>query len=151
MEKEVEKMDFYQELRQKINKWAEGKGKGDKYLPYILAAPDFFYVLVKLLLDERVPVKEKAFLGVAIAYFIAPFEIIPEGIFGPVGYADDVVIAVWVLNRIINEVGKDIVLEYWPGEQNMLELIQNILAQADQWLGKGAYKKLKNYFAGKTG
>lgn len=151
MEKDVEKMDFYKELRRKIVAWAEGKGKGYKYLPYILAAPDFFYVLVKLMLDDRVPVGEKARVGVAIAYFIMPIDIIPEGLLGPVGYADDVVIAVWVLNRVVNNVGKDIVLEHWPGEQDMIQLIQNILAQADEWLGSGAYKKLKDYIAGKAG
>ncbi len=150
MEKDSEKMDYYREMRSKILKWADGKGKGYKYMPYILAAPDFFYVLVKLLLDDRVPTKEKAVLGVAIAYFIAPIDIIPEGLLGPVGYADDVVIAVWVLNRIVNEVGKDIVLEHWPGEQDMIALIQQILAQADEWLGRGAYKKLKEFLAGKV-
>ena len=117
----MERMDFYRELRQRIHRWAEGKGKDYQYLEYLLLLPDFFYLLIRLLMDERVPFSEKARLGLAIAYFISPIDIIPEGVLGPAGYADDLVLAVWTVNHLLKSVDRNVLIENWPSEKDLFE------------------------------
>jgi len=147
----MERMDFYRELRQRIHRWAEGKGKDYQYLEYLLLLPDFFYLLIRLLMDERVPFKEKARLGLVVAYIISPVDIIPEGLLGPVGYADDLVLAVWTINRLLNSVPKEIVLENWPSDKDLFSALEQVLGIADQWLGSGAYQRLQRFFREKVG
>ncbi len=49
-------------------------------------APDLLHLLCKLTIDEDVPVKERAKLAAAIAYFISPIDLVPEAIVGIIGY-----------------------------------------------------------------
>ena len=121
---------FYDKLRKKISKYS------GKHSDLILLAPDIFMLLFRLMKDKRVPAKHKGFLAAAIAYFISPLDIIPEALLGPFGYTDDIIIAVMVLNKIINEVSEEAVVENWSGRGNILALIQNILTISHNIIGK---------------
>ena len=121
---------FYDKLRKKVAKYA------GKYSDIVLIAPDVFMLLVRLLKDKRVPAKHKGILAAAIAYFISPIDLIPEALVGPFGYTDDIVIAVMVLNKIINEVGEEAVVENWSGRGDILALIQNILTISHNIIGR---------------
>ena len=136
--------DFYQKLRGKIRVWAKSEErKTHKWAEFLLYAPDFFHLLCKLVSDDRVSVKNKAKLAAAIAYFISPVDLIPEAIVGPVGYLDDVALAAYVLNAIINETDSSVVEEHWAGESDVLYLIQKILELADKMVGKRLWGKIK--------
>jgi uncharacterized membrane protein YkvA (DUF1232 family) len=138
------KDDFYQNLRIKIRAWLTSKeGKENKYAEYLLFAPDLFHLLCKLALDNRVPVQEKAKLAAAIAYFVSPVDLFPEILVGPVGYVDDIALAAFVLNSVVNTTDQEIVREHWAGDGNVLELIQQIIKKADEMVGKGLWAKLK--------
>lgn len=139
--------DFYRNLRDKIRKWAQSKeGSTNKWVEYLLCAPDLLHVLCKLSIDRDVPVKEKAKLAGAIAYFISPIDLIPEAIVGPVGYVDDIALAAYVLNSIITNTNPEVVKKHWAGERDVLEVIKEILKVADEMVGSGLWKKLKKMF-----
>jgi uncharacterized membrane protein YkvA (DUF1232 family) len=88
---------------------AEVGGKKSRWAGYILMAPDFLHLLCRLTVDKEVPLKHRAKLAGAIAYFVSPFDLIPEGISGPVGYVDDVALAAYILNSIVNETDPKVV------------------------------------------
>ena len=67
----------------------------------------------------------------------------PEAILGPIGYLDDLAVADWVLNGIINHTSADIVQKHWAGDGNALQLIKDILANADEMIGSGLWAKIK--------
>lgn len=146
MEKQKE-LDFYQSLRNKIKEWEHKEGANHKWAEYILLAPDFFHLLCKLALEKEVPIKEKAKIAGAIAYFVSPVDVIPEGLVGPVGFVDDVALAAYVLNSIINSCDEEIVVKHWAGEQNLLDLIKEILKVADEMVGSGLWRKIKRFVA----
>jgi len=142
----MEKMDFYRELRQKTSAWAKENGKPYEYIEYLLLAPDFFYLLVRLMLDRRVPVKAKVKVGLVIAYYISPIDIIPEAVLGPIGYSDDLILAVWTINSLLKSVDRQVLVDNWPSQTDLLGTVEKIMEVADQWLGKGAFQKLRNFF-----
>ncbi len=80
----MDREDFYQKLRSRVKEWAVREGKDNKALKYVLLAPDFFHLLCKLMFDPRVPGSEKAKVGGAIAYFVSPIDLVPEGLIGPI-------------------------------------------------------------------
>ena len=142
--------DYYLQLRDKVNQWFEKDG-GDKpeYANYILLVPDFFYLLVKLTLDDRIPAIDKAKFAGVIAYFFSPIDVLPEALIGPLGYLDDLILTCYVLNLYINqeeEANKAVVMELWPGDQDVLITIQSVLQKADQWAGSGLLNKLKDAY-----
>jgi uncharacterized membrane protein YkvA (DUF1232 family) len=149
-ESDQKQKDFYIQLREKVQNWFDNNA-ADKpaYAKYILLVPDFFYLLVKLTLDDRIEAIDKAKFAGVIAYFFSPIDFLPEALLGPVGYLDDLMLACYVLNLYVNqqdETGKEVVRELWPGEQDVLETIQSVLRKADEWLGSGLWKKIKNAY-----
>jgi len=139
-----QKTDFYQDLRLKFRDWLNSKaGKNHKYAEYLMWTPDLFHLLIKLSLDKEVPVEGKAKLAGAIAYFVSPIDLVPEAIVGPIGYVDDIALAAYVLNSIINNANPEVVKKHWAGDGDVLDIIQQIIKVADEMLGSGLWKKLK--------
>lgn len=138
--------DFYKALRQKIQTFLKDKGEGYKYADYLLLAPDLFHLMCRLTFDSRVSIKSKAALAGGIAYFISPFDLIPEAIVGPVGYVDDIAVAALILNKVINDSGGDIAREHWAGDRDLIGAVQEILKVADEMVGSGLWTKIRTKF-----
>lgn len=134
---------FYDKLREKIESFIKDKGVNDTVASYILLAPDLFVLLARLMLDKRVSVPSKAIAGVAVAYFIAPIDFIPEVLVGGFGLLDDVILAVYALRRILVDVDETIVREHWNGEEDLLGVITKVIESADDLVGKKIVKKLE--------
>ncbi len=136
--------DFYKKLRKEIKEWAnKNLDKENKWSEYILIAPDIFHLLCKLSIDKNVPSIKKIKIVGAIAYFVSPIDLMPEGLIGPIGYLDDIALAAYILNDLINEVDPQIVRKHWAGENDILDLIKTILANADKMFGGKMWNKIK--------
>ena len=139
--------DFYKKLRIKIRDWLKSdEGKNNKFAEYLMFAPDLFHLLCKLSIDKDVPAVEKAKLVGAITYFVSPVDLIPEVLSGPLGYVDDIALAAYVLNSLVNNIDEEIVRRHWVGDADVLNLIQQILNVADTMLGSGIWEKLRKTF-----
>lgn len=137
-------MDFYQRLRARMKDWLAGKiGRHHKYAEYIMFAPDFFHLLVKLAGDKRVSASEKGKLVGAIVYFVSPIDLISEALLGPVGYVDDLVLAAYVLNSLLQKSGKELIREHWAGDGDVIALIEKILSKADELVGSGVFRRIR--------
>src|SRR6266566_8658924 len=90
---------FYDRVRSSIQDYIDKKGGViGKTAEFLMLVPDVFILLWRLTTDSRVNGKDKILLGSAVAYYIMPFDLIPEAIVGPAGYLDDLVFGVYVLN-----------------------------------------------------
>jgi uncharacterized membrane protein YkvA (DUF1232 family) len=144
--------DFYQKLRLGIREWSESSDKkAGKWSGYFLFAPDLFHLLCKLSVDSEVPAKIRLKLAGAIVYFAAPFDLMPEALLGFIGFADDIALAAYVLNSMLNTCNPEIVKRHWAGDHDILKLIQGIMKRIDSAgrsgiLGKGVWKKAKKMF-----
>ncbi len=142
-----QKKDFYQKLRADIKKWLDEKKTTDnRWAEYILLAPDLFHLLTKLTLDPDVPASKKVKLAGIIAYFISPLDFLPEMLLGPIGYLDDIALTAYVLNDILNEVDPKIIQRNWAGDRDILPLIKTIIANANNMVSSGVWKKIKRTF-----
>ncbi|MTI67158.1 MAG: DUF1232 domain-containing protein [Firmicutes bacterium] len=136
--------DFYKALRKDIDKFLKSKkGKKYEYGEYLLIVPDMFYLLCRLIMDKEIPKTYKAMLLSTIAYFILVVDFFPEAFIGPPGFIDDLALAAFVLNRVINKTSNEIIEKYWIGDKKLLPTIKSILKVSDDILGSGLMKKLK--------
>jgi len=142
-----EHKDFYKKLRTEIKDWIENRsGKDHKWADYILLAPDLFHLLIKLSLDKEVPVDKKVRLAAVIGYFILPLDLLPEILLGPAGYLDDIVLSAYILDELFNTIDPKIITRHWAGDRDLLNSVRTIVANANQFLGKGLLQKLKSRF-----
>jgi len=118
--------DFYDTLRENLQNF---RGKYDSYIDH---GPDLFKLLVNLLDEEEVKIKERQLINAALAYYVAPKDIIPEEIYGPFGYVDDIFICVYVLKELEKEIGHEKLEEYWEGEDELNEVIKECLEKSSE-------------------
>lgn len=137
---------MYSYFRKKVNRWFKEKGHRKRYGRYILLVPDLLYLLVQLMLDRRITRRSRTIMLMAAIYLISPVDFFPELIVGPVGFLDDVALAIYALDRIINKEQPEVVRSHWEGEQDILELVQSTVSRANQWIGGGIWKRIKRFF-----
>jgi uncharacterized membrane protein YkvA (DUF1232 family) len=81
----------------------------------ILRIPAYLRLLVGLLADRRVSRVDKLLVAGAVAYIVAPIDLIPD--FVPfLGQVDDVYLLVLALQRLISNAGLIVVTDHWGGD-----------------------------------
>jgi uncharacterized membrane protein YkvA (DUF1232 family) len=141
--------DYYQRLRTQVRDWLEtDEGGHHRWAEFLLLAPDLFHLLWKLSGDPEVRVSDKAKLAGALAYFISPLDLMPEALLGPVGYLDDIALAAYVLNGMLNHTDPQVLRRHWAGEGDVLDNIRKILAAADKMLSSKVLARLKRIIPG---
>ncbi|MCB5230163.1 MAG: YkvA family protein [Candidatus Cloacimonas sp.] len=138
------KLQFYEKLRKKLRKKLPPSGKLEKISDYLFLLPDFFVLLTRLLLDDRVTTKTKGFILGVVSYVILPIDIIPD--FIPViGFIDDLILVVFALDQILKHTDEKILEENWSGELGLLLTIKNIMGIADQAVSHRVMHKIKRF------
>ena len=97
----------------------------DRLREYALFAPRLVKLVYRLLKDERVPTRSKAMLIFVAGYIVSPIDVIPDMIPG-VGRFDDLLVAAFALDQILNRVPEHVVVEHWDGDEDVLRIIQEI-------------------------
>lgn len=135
---------FYDRMRENIRKYLDDKGSlAGSTGEYLLLAPDVFVLLWRLINDKRVNAKNKVMLGSGLAYYLFPLDIMPEGILGPIGYLDDLVFAVYLLNKLMTDTDVEILREHWSGRDDVLDTIRKVLGAADNLVSSDILSKFK--------
>lgn len=144
IEFEEDAEDWFHKWRSRIHDWIKNNSSSN-IADIVLVVPDLLILITRLARDNRVSAGIKFKLLTAAAYVISPLDLIPEGLVGPVGLADDAgvlaLISYWLLH-IVN-IDKEIVHEHWPGDNDPIEVIDN--------LHKRITDNAETIFGGKTG
>ncbi len=140
---EVEKVtDYYSDVRETLeNKLPE---KVEAYSDYAFLLTDVIALLVRILKDNRVSLKVKIALGASIAYISSPFDILPDKL--PfLGRIDDLGVAIFALSTVIEGVPKEIILSNWPGDDNILATLENVLPIAKRFTSGAKIEKIYSF------
>ena len=124
---------LYDKLRARVASASPGARSGIRDL--LLFLPDLFVLLYRLARDPRVPVGSKALALAGIGYVLSPIDLLPEILFGPIGFADDLLVVAAAASRIINNVHPDLVRAHWPGASDALEVVRRVTAWSESLVG----------------
>lgn len=128
--------DFSDTLRENLNSF-EGE-----YASFIDCGPNLFVLLCDLLDDKQLTREERLEINAAIAYYVIPNDVIPEEIYGPYGYIDDIFISAYVLRKIAENHGYEFVQEIWRPDNNVNDVIDECYDNSIQLLEDKVYSIL---------
>ncbi|MBV4420280.1 DUF1232 domain-containing protein [Clostridium tyrobutyricum] len=131
----------YVKLRETIIK--KLPGKFSKLAEYVMFMPDIVILFWRLFKDKRVSPKIKIVLVNAILYIISPVDLIP-GFIPIIGQMDDVAVAFFALNYIIDKVPKEIILENWQGKNDVIIMTQEVIKYITEIVGMGNISKISD-------
>ena len=101
----------------------------------LLVIPNLLVLCARLMVDPRVPAKERLLVAGAIVYAFLPFDFIPDMI--PfVGQVDDLYLIGLTLLRLMSVTDPRVVREHWRGGGDVVELIGSATLVAGKLLPK---------------
>ena len=126
----------YLEMRGNIQKL------GERYSPQLiellLLLPDLLVYLIKFVASEKVSIKTKMKLIAAIMYIVVPMDVLPEGLMGPLGYVDDVYLALHICVSVLfdSEISDEMLRSHWPGDVQQITKLHGYYRDLSLILGK---------------
>lgn len=123
---EHEYSKFYEKLRNRIKKYASKKDISEQLFNILVTIPDMFNLLYHLAIDKNISKGSKRKLIIAIIYFLAPIDLIPD-LFAPFGYMDDAYIIVMTLNSLLNTEDSKYINKYWLGKTEIIDFIKSTI------------------------
>ena len=141
----VRLLAFYDRLRGKVVTSLERRGGrvGRGAADALMLVPDVFMLLVRLALDPQVPAATRGLIGGAIAYFVLPFDLLPEALVGGLGFLDDLVLATAVLTQALGPELEPRARRYWSGRHELRQTLQDVVGAAQSLLGDSLYARLE--------
>lgn len=125
-------------LKRKVKK--ENKGRMKNFLMFL---PNMVRLCGNLLIDNRVPITEKALFAAAVVYAISPIDFIPD-VFPFIGQVDDLYLIALTLLRLFNYTDEDVVRENWKGGGDIIALTSSIAKAAPMLLPQRVSRVLTN-------
>ncbi len=137
--------NFYHKIVSEIKNWEGGKEAVEKFKwgHFVPFAPDIFLLLIHMKYDESVSDIHRSRIETGIQYFLNPDDYLPENVLGPLGYYDDLVVAAYVLMDVVTESGTTSLITHWNRQEDIIDLLKNILGNAEAMLGKGLWSKIR--------
>ena len=142
--------DFYRRLRSRLNAWlATREGCAYRFADHLLVLPDFVHLVIRLALDHRVPKELRAQTAAVLAYIVLPLDLVPEGMVGPVGFADDLLLVALMVRRLLTRVPAEVIHEHWVGPAELMGTIRRILDSAQEMVGSRVWRQLQRILGGR--
>ena len=121
--------DFYDVLRENLDSY---RGEYERFVDY---GPDIYKLLTDILNDKSLSPKIRIKICASLGYFVVPFDIIPEQIYGPHGYIDDIFLCSYVLKEIQEEKGTAFLDNFWEGDEEIEDVLEVCYNQSKEILG----------------
>jgi len=121
--------NYYDFLKHELDNF---QGDFDKFILYI---PDFFKLLCNLL-DEDMEKEDRRIINSALAYFVVPNDVIPEEIYGPMGYVDDIFVCAKVLKKLQEKYGLQMLARLWDCDEELDDILDYSYAKSLEILKK---------------
>ena len=100
-------------------------GKKSAARELVALLPNLVALFKGVLRDPRVSRGSKLWIGLALAWFASPIDLIPE--FIPiVGPLDDAIVAALVLRHVLKRAGHEVVESHWRGNPDTLRLLLRV-------------------------
>ena len=88
--------------------------------------PDVLRLVRRLAGDSSLPRGVRWRVAFLLAYLVLPIDLVPD--FIPVaGYADDVLVVVWVLRSVVRAAGPEALDRHWPGTPDGLAVVRRLV------------------------
>jgi uncharacterized membrane protein YkvA (DUF1232 family) len=101
----------------------------------LLFVPNLLVLCGRLMVDPRVPAKERVLVAGAIVYAIIPFDLIPD-MLPFIGQVDDAYLIALSLLRLTSVTDPAIIRQHWRGGGDVVELIGSTALIASKLLPK---------------
>lgn len=121
--------DFYDVLRENLDSY---RGDYERFVDY---GPDLYKLLADILNEKSLPPIFRIRVCAVLGYFVVPFDIIPEQIYGPHGYIDDIFLCSYVLKEVEEKMGYEFLDREWEGDEELEDVLDVCFEESKDIMG----------------
>ena len=123
---------------------APRRGAKRTLMGVISELPNWLRMFMGLFRDGRVSAIDKVLVGAAIAYLLAPVDLLPD-VIPFLGQVDDVFLLVTALRRLMQNAGRRVVADHWAGDlRDLSEMnLERVIAAAAFFLPRRMRRRLR--------
>ena len=88
--------------------------------------PDVLRLTRDLARDQAIPRRIRFRIWILLAWLVSPIDAIPD-VIPVIGFADDIVIAYFVLRSVARAAGNDVLAQHWRGSPEGLAALERLL------------------------
>ena len=130
--------DFYDTLVENLEIYT---GEYESFIDY---GPSLFKLLCDLLNSDIDSSLRLPICG-AIAYYVTPDDVIPESVYGPYGYIDDIYLSSYVLKLVAETHGYEFIQEKCSESFNVQDIVEECEAKSLEILKDEEVKNIVSY------
>lgn len=101
--------------------------------------------LTNLLEDARVPAEARRLITAAVAYFVAPYDVEPEEIYGPRGFLDDVFLGAYVARALRALLPAEVLEAAWEADYPLWSTMEQAYQRGYETLGEQQVRAILRY------
>ena len=87
--------------------------------------PDLLLMLGGIAQDSTLPLTVRTRLWLLLFYLALPFDIVPD-VIPIIGWADDAILAAWVVRSVVRRSGVETLARHWRGSPEGLEVVKRL-------------------------
>ncbi|HEX8361620.1 MAG TPA: DUF1232 domain-containing protein [Longimicrobium sp.] len=110
-----------------------GTGRTETMISVLRDIPHFGRLVYRLARDPRVSKIDKALVVAALAYTAVPADAIPD-VIPFLGELDDIVVVAVAVGRLVNNVGIELLMEHWDGDEAALHSALEVVERGSSLL-----------------
>lgn len=95
--------------------------------------PDFFKLLSDMLDRDEVDKDARLLINAALGYFVSPDDVLPDDVYGPKGYMDDIFVCTFVLQKLYLQYST-LMRQLWNNEEELKTAIENTYSSSKRYL-----------------
>jgi len=121
---------YYGYMEEELDAWKES---GKNITPSIALVPDFIKLLTDMLGQDEVDKQGRFLINTALVYFVSPDDVLPDDVYGPEGYMDDIFVCTLVLKRLY-EYYSDLMQKLWNNDIQLEAAIKNAHDESSMYM-----------------
>jgi uncharacterized membrane protein YkvA (DUF1232 family) len=122
--------DFTQALRDAVRDYRGSRERA------IHRAGDVFDFYSNLFADSRLTSDSRVLINAVLAYFVVGRDIIPEEVYGPIGYIDDLYVASYAFRILRRELPGNLLVDAWRADDDLDEVMGVVFRESRSEVGK---------------
>ena len=132
---------YYEYLLEELEDFRmQGKDTGK-----IRHIPDFFKLLSDMLDHDELDRDARQLINSALGYFVSPDDVLPDDIYGPEGYMDDLYVCAYILKKLYPDYS-DIMESAWQDNERLEDAIGDAYENSNRYLEeKEILKRIMEY------
>jgi uncharacterized membrane protein YkvA (DUF1232 family) len=121
---------YIDEIRMKFQDLQDSHEDIDKELLYF---PELIQLLCDMLDNDIVDKDSRILINAALGYLVVPNDIVPEDVYGPYGYMDDMYVACIVLGKLRDNY-PDLINRLWSNDVSFSKVLDDCAYKSEKFL-----------------